>query len=155
MQYWRPAMVMLIALFSSGYLYCSDAAPLGHLPDTSIKENTMRVKMAINQQIFDVELYDNPAVRAWLKQLPLTLKMAELNGNEKFIDLAQSLPINPQAPGLIQQGDLMLYGAKTLVLFYATFRTSYRYTPLGKVIAPQMLAQSLGTQDATVTFSIP
>ncbi|MGM3173018.1 cyclophilin-like fold protein [Dickeya lacustris] len=155
MQYWRPAIVTLMALFSSGYLYCSDAAPLGHQPDASIKENTMRVKMTIHQQIFDVELYDNPAVTAWLKQLPLTLHMAELNGNEKFIDLADPLPINPQAPGLIQQGDLMLYGSKTLVLFYATFPTSYRYTPLGKVIAPQMLAQSLGTQAATVTFSIP
>lgn len=38
----------------------------------------------------------------------------------------------------------MLYGTRTLVVIYATFNSSYSYTPLGRVDDPANLSQALG-----------
>lgn len=43
--------------------------------------------------------------------------------------------------GSIHAGDIMLYGASCLVLFYEDFNTSYRYTPLGYIEDPDGLAK--------------
>lgn len=58
---------------------------------------------------------DSPAARAFAAQLPLTLDMAELSGNEKHADLPKALPTNEGQQGTIRNGDLMLYGSDTLV----------------------------------------
>lgn len=111
--------------------------------DTStspFKVSTMTIKMNINGQQFYVRLHDNPAAKAFVDTLPLQLGMDELNGNEKFADLPHALPTSPVHPGSIQAGDLMLYGKQTLVLFYSSFESSYRYTPIGKVINPESLS---------------
>ncbi len=54
---------------------------------------------------------------------------------------------------MIYNGDLMLYGSRTLVAFYLTFDSSYSYTRLGRVDDPAGLAQALGGRNARVTFS--
>lgn len=59
--------------------------------------------------------------------LPLSLDMDELNSNEKFTDLSIDLPAVATKPGTIPNGDLMLFGSRTLVLFYKSFRTSYTW----------------------------
>ena len=80
--------------------------------------------------------------------------MIELNGNEKYVDLSRSLPINASNPGTIQNGDLMLYGSSTLVLFYKRFSTSYSYTKLGRIDDVTGLAAALGTGNITVSFEL-
>ena len=74
--------------------------------------------MIINERRFSITLTDNDAARALAAQLPLTLHMEELNGNEKHAKLPASAPTNASRPGVIRNGDLMLYGAGTLVVFY-------------------------------------
>ena len=73
--------------------------------------------MTVGERRFAVTLTDNVAARAFAAQLPLTLDMSELNGNEKHADLPKPLPANANRPGTIRNGDLMLYGADTLVVF--------------------------------------
>lgn len=80
--------------------------------------------------------------------------MTELNGNEKYADVPRRLPTNASNHGTIKNGDLMLYGSSTLVLFYKTFPTNYSYTKLGAVDDPPTLAKALGGGSATVTFEI-
>lgn len=87
-----------------------------------------------------------------MELLPLTVNMIELNENEKYYDLSQSLPVNASNPGTIRNGDLMLYGSKTLVLFYKSFSTPYSYTKLGHVDDITGLIAALGTGNVTVTF---
>lgn len=111
-----------------------------------------KINIRIAQQTFSATVEDNAASRAWLSQLPMTVQMIELNGNEKYVDLPQALPTQASNPGNIQAGDIMLYGSNTLVLFYKAFATSYRYTRLGKVDDATGLAAALGRGDISVTF---
>lgn len=109
--------------------------------------------MSVGGRRFAITLVDNAAARAFAAQLPLTLDMAELNGNEKYASLPKALPTKPSRPGTIRNGDLMLYGTDTLVIFYLTFGSSYSYTRLGRMEDPAGSAEALGKGDVRVVFS--
>lgn len=109
--------------------------------------------MTVGERRFAITLADNEAAHAFAAMLPLTLDMAELNGNEKYADLPTTLPANASRAGTIRNGDLMLYGSKTLVLFYLAFDSSYSYTRLGRVDDPAGLAQTLGRRGVRIDFS--
>lgn len=109
--------------------------------------------MSIGEHRFAITLADNPAARALVAQLPLTLDMSELNGNEKHARLPKALPSDAIRPGMIRSGDLMLFGADTLVVFYSSFNSSYAYTRLGRVDDAAELAQALGRRNVRVTFA--
>ena len=117
------------------------------------EENAMTVTMNINDQQFVVRLHDNPAAEEFVNALPLQLGMDELNGNEKFAYLPYALPSDPVRPGVIEAGDLMLYGTHTLVLFYESFESTYRYTPVGKVANPENLPAVMGRKRVWVGFN--
>lgn len=118
--------------------------------DPNIMRN--QLKITIGTRTFRATLGSNAAITAFKARLPLTISMKELNGNEKFTDLTNDLPTNATKPGIIQTGDLMLYGSNTLVLFYESFQTSYNYTKLGRIDNPAALAAAVGTGSVTVTF---
>ena len=80
--------------------------------------------------------------------------MHDLNSNEKYFDFANGLPTNASNPGTIQNGDLMLYGSRTLVLFYKSFPTSYSYTKLGRIENTSGLSAALGSGTVSVTFEL-
>lgn len=109
--------------------------------------------ITINGQAFPATLYDNETAAALKEKLPLTLDMSELNGNEKYYYLPFSLPVNAGNPGQIHAGDLMLYGSDCLVLFYESFPTSYRYTPIGRIHDPSGLANAVGPGGVRVVFA--
>lgn len=100
--------------------------------------------LTVNGEAFDVALEDNAAAQALVDRLPLAVSMKELNGNEKYADLAKPLPAAEQSVGRISAGDLMLWGDDCLVLFYESFRTPYRYTRLGRVVNPDGLKAAVG-----------
>lgn len=103
---------------------------------------------------FAVTLEDNPAARAFLQLLPLSLEMPDLNDNEKHVRLPRSLPTSATRPGTIRTGDVMLYGNDTLVVFYKTFPSSYSYTRLGRVAHPDGLVQALGPGSQRISFAL-
>ncbi|EEI90772.1 hypothetical protein HMPREF0765_3688 [Sphingobacterium spiritivorum ATCC 33300] len=113
-----------------------------------------KIKIKIGSQTFTATLLDDKSAKAFKEMLPLTINMVELNNNEKYYDFPNSLPINSSNSGTIKNGDLMLYGSKTLVLFYKTFSTSYSYTKLGAVDDVTGLATALGSGNVTVTFEM-
>ncbi|MBP6018055.1 MAG: hypothetical protein KA735_01065 [Burkholderiaceae bacterium] len=109
--------------------------------------------MTVGEHRFAITLTDSAAARAFAAQLPLTLGMAEHNGNEKYANLPKALPATASRPGTIHNGDLMLFGTDTFVVFYSTFNSSYSYTRLGRVDDPDGLARVLGRGDVQVVFS--
>ncbi|WP_312757942.1 cyclophilin-like fold protein [Pantoea brenneri] len=110
--------------------------------------------MQIDNQSYRLIPADNAASRALINKLPLSVEMVELNGNEKYVDLAFDLPVGPAVTGTIQAGDVMLYGNNTLVLFYKSFHTTYRYTRIGRIDAPEALEQHDSMKAATVSVTL-
>lgn len=114
------------------------------------------LKITVGTTVFNATLNNNPTAASFKAMLPLTLTMSELSRVEKYyyFPTGTTLPTNASSPGMIQNGDLMLYGNNCLVLFYSTFSTSYSYTPLGKLDNPAALAAALGTGSASVKFEL-
>lgn len=112
------------------------------------------IQLMVGERLLDVELYRNDTARALMERLPMTLDMEELNGNEKYVYLTDRLPTKAGQPPTIHAGDLMLYGDDCLVLFYESFTTAYRYTPLGRVRQAEGLAAALGGGHVRVTLRL-
>ena len=125
------------------------------VPDETKEESAMpKLKIEANGHIFTATLLDNPTTRALLDRLPMTISMGELNSNEKYYYMPESLPTDSQRPGNIHAGDLMLYGSDCLVLFYESFSSGYSYTRLGSIDDPSGLAAALGRGSVNVTFQV-
>lgn len=155
----RGFSLMLGLLVLSG---CEAGQPSATGPATAVAANVgtaalqpeeSRMWMTVGERRFAITLTNTPAARAFAAQLPLTLEMADLNGNEKHAELPKALTTQASRPGTIRQGDLMLYGATTLVVFYLTFDSSYSYTRLGRVDDADGLAQALGQRAVQINFS--
>lgn len=141
----------MLALF---LIICVILCPMGVDAATREDAGRLHIRIAVRDQDFSAELYDNETTRAWAGQMPMTLEMSELNGNEKYHYFSESLPTNPEKPDAIHTGDLMLYGQSCLVLFYKDFVTSYSYTPLGYMEDAAGLAKALGNGNVTVSFRL-
>lgn len=112
--------------------------------------NTMNI--TIGQSTFNAELANTKAAQELTALLPLTLEMQDHLSNEKFAELPKSLSRQDQAVGRIEAGDIMLWGGDTLVVFYESFQSSYRYTRLGKIQNTDGLKSAVGTEKVKMTF---
>ena len=91
------------------------------------------IQINIYGKRYPVLLEDNETATKLQSLLPLSHRMKELNGNEKYAELTQKLPTDIKVPKQINKGDLMLYKDNILVLFYKSFTTPYAYTKIGTV----------------------
>lgn len=112
------------------------------------------LSVKIGHKVFSAILSDNVATKKFTELLPLEMTMRELNDNEKYWRLSQSLPSRDENPGQIHAGDLMLYDGDTVVLFYRDFSTSYRYTPLGRIVDTAGLMEAVGSGDVPVVMNL-
>lgn len=163
----KKLAIIIIALFVSGQSFSKHSAKMENEDDVTINRGNKTVKnnnndtmsdnkisIKVGSKTFTAMLLGNNSAKAFKEMLPLTINMTELNGNEKYYDLTKSLTTNSSNPGIIKNGDLMLYGSKTLVLFYKSFSTPYSYTKLGAVNDAFGLAAALGSEDVAVTFEL-
>ena len=110
--------------------------------------------MMIDGNRFEVMSENNATAHAFAAQLPLTLNMEDLHSNEKHTQLPNAVPTNASRANTIHNGDIMLYGSSTLVVFYKSFPSSYSYTRIGRVSQPDQLADVLGQGDIQIEFSL-
>ena len=116
----------------------------------ALETETMQIK--IGDKAYSVVLNDNNTTKALRELLPMTVTMAEFNGNEKYYLLHNSLPSRPEHIGQIKSGDIMLFGDDSLVVFYKDFKTTYSYTRIGHIENAADLEQTLGRGSVTITF---
>ncbi len=114
----------------------------------SDKEEINSMKVIINNKHYNVILEDNETTKIFINMLPKEFIMNELNGNEKYIYMDESLPTNSFNPNHIEKGDIMLYGNNCLVIFYKSFDTSYQYTKIGHIEN----LDDIGSENITVIF---
>ncbi len=102
--------------------------------DNKEKENEMaKIYVKINDEKLEMNLEENSTTSALAKLLPLDITMNDLNKNEKYAYLDDSLPTNTYSPKRIEAGDVMLFGDNCLVVFYKSFDTNYDYTRIGHI----------------------
>ena len=102
--------------------------------DNEEEEDKMaKIYVKINNEKFEINLEENSTTSALTKLLPLDITMDDLNKNEKYVYLEDSLPTNTYSPNHIKAGDVMLFGDNCLVIFYKSFDTNYDYTKIGHI----------------------
>jgi len=146
--------VLLLMLISTAVFACSARQQVVAIRKETQNADSMKLKITVGQTIFTATLFDNATATAFKARLPLSINMTELNGNEKYFDLGGNLPANASNPRTIQNGDLMLYGSNTLVLFYKSFSTSYSYTRIARIDNTTGLANALGSGNVTVRYEL-
>ena len=130
-------------LLVSGFIFSASTA-------LALETETMQMK--IGNKEYSVVLQDNNTTKALQEILPMTVKMSEFNGNEKYYHFRETLPSKPEHIGQIKTGDIMLFGDDCLVVFYKDFKTTYSYTRIGHIENAADLEQMLGRGSVTVTF---
>mgnify|MGYP000886971731 CR=1 FL=1 len=153
----KIATAILMCFVCISLFACSkddDTTPIYNNGTTNNNPSTTKMKVTVGTAVFTATLYDNPSANAFKALFPLSINMTELNNNEKYFDLPNSLPTNASVGGDIKVGDLTLYGSNTLVLFYKSFNTSYSYTKLGYIDNPTGLATALGNGNVVVKFEL-
>lgn len=146
----RMALVLLVAFLSLSLAAC---APRGG-KEAGGEQEVNEIELVIGEEVFAASLAEGEAAQIFVQMLPLTLRMQELNGNEKYFYFDERLPIAEVRPGHIEAGDIMLYGSSCVVLFYESFSTSYSYTPLGRIAEAARLASAVGDGCVSVTFRL-
>lgn len=112
------------------------------------------MKIKIGNHEFNLILENNETTKALTNMLPLDVEMEELNGNEKYHYLSQSLPSHAQRIGQIRVGDVMLYQDSCLVIFYKAFPTSYSYTKIGHIENSAELEKVVGKGNVKVRWYV-
>ena len=100
------------------------------------KENDVKmsnIKVIIEDKDYTLKLENNKTAEEFVSLLPKKFNMSELNGNEKYVYMRNSLTTNSLYPKHIEIGDVMLFGDNCLVIFYKSFDTSYSYTKIGHI----------------------
>ena len=90
------------------------------------------------------------ALKACVKDAPLTIRANQYGGFEQVGALGRALPTN-DAQIKTKPGDIMLYSGNQLVVFYGS--NVWSYTPLGRLaLAPKELTALLSKRSVTITL---
>lgn len=116
--------------------------------NTGIKAISVR----IDDMTYIMSVDAGEAGQEFANSTPFELEMVDLNNNEKYYEGDEKLPTDPYKLGHIDVGDVMLYGDKTIVIFYKSFDTEYSYTRLGKIKNASSLEYTLKGDKAIVEF---
>ncbi len=118
------------------------------------KANTKTIKIKVNGKSFSVKLNSSKAAAELYNKLPLTLKMTELNGNEKYHLFDSVFQGDEKTYSAINAGDLMIYGGSCLVLFYdEIINSSYEYIKIGRITDSSGLKNAVGRGNVTINFT--
>ena len=124
-------------------------------PKATNEEEEQSLKITVNNLEFTATLENNDTAKAFVKLLPMTLTMDDVNGNEKSNFLSTNIRNDKSKnPGTINIGDIMCYSSNCLVMFYETLSTSYSYVSIGHIDNVEGYVNALGSGSVQVTFEL-
>ncbi len=149
----RAAGVLLLAalLLLTG---CAHGQQSAQAAETIEEVQTMQMNVTVGGAVFTAALEENEGARAFLELLeagPVVIEMSDYAGFEKVGPLGATLPAQ-DSPTTTQPGDIVLYCADQIVMFYGS--NSWSYTRLGHIDDLTGWAEALGSGDVTVIFSL-
>ena len=121
-----------------------------------IPQTMIEGKISVEQLIYQINYYDKPTARSFIKQMPFTVTLEDYAGMEKIFYPQQALS-KAKAPDGAQprMGDLMYYAPwGDVALFYKDFRFANGLIPLGKVEDIDGLMDALKLASFQATFEI-
>ena len=123
---------------------------------TETDDNNEDMKIRINDTDIDVNWEENEAVdalKAAIKDNPMTINMSMYGGFEQVGSLGMNLPRNDTRI-TTEPGDVILYSGNQIVLFYGS--NTWSYTRLGKIknMNEEQLRELLSKGNVTITISI-
>lgn len=142
--------------FSLAAALCLACTPQGQseaAPAQPVQPQGAAMHIDINGKRFTLQPADTAAAAGLRQLLPLTLNMADHLQNEKHAELPRRLPAADKAAGRIEAGDVMLWQGQTIVVFYESFDSSYRYTRLGRIANPAGLKEAVGQGSVEMRFA--
>ncbi len=122
--------------------------------ENTAAEDSFKVLVTAGGKEFNAVFYKNETSEDLAEKIPFTLKMNDLNGNEKYYYFDETFPESSQKVESIKIGDIMLYGDSCIVIFYKSFNTNYSYTKIGYIENAEELEKALGNSDIKVKFEI-
>lgn len=148
--------LLFLAILAVSLVSCASCSKnTATLASNNTNQTGSKMKIKIGNSTLTAKLYDNATATAFKSLLLLTVNIAKLNGNEKYVEWPRNIPTNASSnPGTVQKGDWMLYGSSTLVLFYKKFFTFYSYTELGRIDDITGLVAALGSGNVSMTYQL-
>lgn len=124
--------------------------------EVTMTENST-ITITVNGTTMQASLEPSSSAKAFIDMLsegPITVEMHDYANMEKVGALESSLPTNDKRI-TTSPGDIILYQGNQITIYYD--ENTWSFTRLGKIenISSDELRAILGTQDATVTFSLP
>ncbi|MGT2949828.1 hypothetical protein BU202_00685 [Streptococcus cuniculi] len=118
------------------------------------EQTISKITIQIGREQFRVSLEDNQATRelvALLKEATVTVDVSDYDGFEKVGSLGSPLTSSDQKMAT-QNGDIVLYNSRQLVLFYGS--NTWSYTKIGSVTDKEGWKQALERAGDSLTVSL-
>lgn len=140
---------ILYRCFENNTLWEEDSQPEG-------REEMIVASITVGSKVFSVKIYNNESAQAIVSQMPFTLKMEDFSRQEKVAPLSFDLPsATTEIPSRINAGEIYLWSENQMVLFYTSSASnSYGYVPIGYIEDTAGLAETIGSGNVAITFSI-
>lgn len=141
-------LIWVLCILFPTHGICASADSQG---DTSM--NT-KLRMTFGNHKVMIELFDTPASRDFVIQLPLTLQFSDFAGAEKIASLPRKLRTQGSPTAREVQGDFTYYAPwGNLALFYKGFGTDGQLYVLGRFISgKEHLATMRNAFSATISL---
>lgn len=115
-------------------------------------QKTYTVKMTVNGQTAMATFYDNPTSRAIIEQMPMTLDMLDLYGNEMCYRYPNALPTDDVQDRGYEVGEIIYWPPRhSFVIRYAQNGEEFDMQSIGKVDSGLEL---FGHGDTQVSFEL-
>lgn len=117
----------IIVLLTISTIACFLSAAEPHLTDDMQKKNilknsipadSLKLKITVGKKVLYARFTHSGTTRDFIRQLPLTLDMQDLNGREKYSGLLQELSKEGSISTTFREGDISYWLGGGIAVFY-------------------------------------